>query len=172
MDVQEAILKRQSIRRFKNIPIEKSVIENLLMLAHQAPSAGNTQARDFILIDDPKIKEQLRPLAHNQRVLTEAPLVIAVCANLDRIQPYGQRGKNLYCLQDTAAAIDHFLLLATEAGFATCWVGAFNEQHVHELLQLPENSRPVALIPIGYANEKPKKTDRIELKELLHYNTW
>jgi len=165
-------MKRQSIRRFKNIPIEKSLMLKLLTLAHQAPSAGNQQARDFILIDDPVIKKQLRPLAHNQKVLTEAPVVIAICANHERIQPYGHRGTDLYCLQDAAAAIDHLLLLATAEGLATCWVGAFDEQHVHSVLQLPNHIRPVALIPIGYANEQPKKTKRMDLNEILHYNTW
>ena len=130
------------------------------------------QARDFILIDDPKIKQQPRPLAQNQSVLTEAPLVIAVCTNLEQIKPYGKRGTELYCLQDAAVAIDHLLLLATAEGLATCWVGAFDEKHVQTLLQLPDHIRPVALIPIGYANEQPIKTKRIDLKEILHYNTW
>lgn len=172
MDIQQTIHNRQSIRAFQNKPVEKQLIEQLLSLCHKAPSAGNLQARDFIIIDDHHIKQKLSLAAHNQQMLLQAPVVIAICANLQRIKPYGKRGEQLYCIQDATAAVDHLLLLATSVGLATCWIGAFDEKQVQSILHLPLFIKPVALIPMGYADEQPKKTKRIPLPKLVHYNTW
>ena len=80
-----------------------------------------------------------------------------VCADSPRSeQRYQERGRALYCIQDTAAAIQNILLCAKEAGLGTCWIGAFNETNCAEVLNLNDNLRPVAIIPVGYpANEPP-----------------
>lgn len=130
------------------------------------------QARDFILVDDIEIKKELCRAALNQQFIIEAPLDIVVCANLNRISPYGTRGRQLYCLQDASVAVEHILLTTVEYGLATCWVGAFNEKEVSRILNLPSNIRPVAIIPIGYPKEKPIPTSRIDIQKLVHYDRW
>src|SRR4030042_2359156 len=124
MELKEAIRNRQSVRSFRSTPIPKQVLEEILIAANRAPSAGNLQARDFIIVDDKKIKSQLCAAALNQTFLTEAPIIIVVCANKKRISPYGTRGKELYCIQDAAAAVEHILLVAVDNRLDTCWVGA------------------------------------------------
>jgi len=172
MDVKEAIEKRRSIRKYKKQPIERELVERLLHYANLAPSAGNLQARDFIIVDDENVKKKLARAAYNQKFIEEAPIVVVFCANLQRIAPYGQRGINFYCLQDVAAAILNFLLVATSEGLATCWVGAFDDEEVAEILELPSHIKPVAIVPVGIGDEKPIKTERYDLKELIHYNKW
>ena len=130
------------------------------------------QARDFIIVEDIEIRKELSKAALDQEFIIEAPVSIVVCANLDRISPYGTRGRELYCLQDAAAAVEHILLMAVENGLGTCWVGAFNEKEVSKILNLPSHIRPVAIIPIGYPKEKPTLTSRIDIKKLIHYNKW
>jgi len=172
LDVKKAISNRQSIRSYSDKKISKDLISEIIKYAHLAPSAGNLQARDFIIVEDIEIRKELSKAALDQEFIIEAPVSIVVCANLDRISPYGTRGRELYCLQDAAAAVEHILLMAVENGLGTCWVGAFNEKEVSKILNLPSHIRPVAIIPIGYPKEKPTPTSRIDIKELIHYNKW
>jgi nitroreductase len=114
MELKTAIQKRQSIRSFHSTPIPQQVLEEILIIANQAPSAGNLQARDFIIVNDQHIKNQLCAAALHQIFLAEAPFIIVVCANQKRISPYGTRGKELYCIQDATAAVEHILLAAVD----------------------------------------------------------
>ncbi len=171
MDVKEAIKRRTSIRRYASKPVSREEIEELLEYANMAPSAGNLQARDFIIVDDEEVKEEIAKAAYNQEFIKEAPVVVAFCANLKRIAPYGERGRKFYVLQDVAAAVENFMLAAVDKGLATCWVGAFDDDRVAEILSLPEWVRAVAIVPVGYAAEEGG-TERIDIKKLIHYNRW
>ncbi|UCD13519.1 MAG: nitroreductase family protein [Thermoplasmatales archaeon] len=172
MDVKEAIQKRQSVRSFLGKKLSLEVIHEIIKYAHLAPSAGNLQARDFIIVDDEEQKRRLSRASLNQMFIAEAPVNIVVCANLNRVSPYGIRGEELYCIQDSAAAVEHILLLAVDNGLGACWVGAFNENEVSNILELPQHIRPVAIIPIGYPLGKTTNTSRIDTKILTHYNKW
>jgi len=172
MDLKEAIKKRSSIRSFLDKKPDEKIIHEIIEYAHLAPSAGNMQARDFIIIDDDNTKRKLSLASLNQEFVYEAPYDIVVCANLDRISSYGHRGKDLYSIQGSAAVVEHILLLAVEYGLGTCWVGAFNEKKVSEILDLPSQVRPIAIIPIGYPRKESKSTSRIDTKKLIHYNKW
>ena len=171
MEVKEAIEKRRSIRKYKSKDVGLSIVEKLLYYANLAPSAGNLQARDFIIVDDKELKKKIARAAYNQEFVEEVPVLVVFCANLKRIAPYGERGKNLYCIQDVAAAIQNFLLAAFDEGLATCWVGAFDENEVSRLLGLPSEVRPVAIITLGYGDEEAY-SDRMDIKKLIHYNGW
>jgi nitroreductase len=172
MDLKEAIKNRHSVRRFSNKKLPKELISEILEYAHLAPSAGNLQARDFIIVDDENQKINLAKASLDQMFMAEAPVNIVVCANLNRISPYGYRGKGLYCIQDSAAAVEHILLLAVDKGLSACWIGAFDEDAVSQILELPPHIRPVAIIPIGYTLGKIETTSRINMKLLTHFNKW
>jgi len=172
LDIKDVILNRHSVRNFSDkIPPSKEILE-IIKYAQFAPSAGNLQARDFIIVEDIKIKKELSIAALDQEFIREAPINIVVCANLSRISPYGKRGKELYCIQDSAAAIEHILLLAEDNGLGACWVGAFHENTVSKILNLPPYIRPMAIIPIGYPKYKTVMTSRIDTKIETHYNKW
>ncbi len=172
MNVKEAIKARHSVRSYTDMPIPPKVLDDIILHAHRAPSAGNLQARDFIIVDDPFIKEALCKAAYDQEFLREAPVTIVVCANLSRIKRYGKRGQELYCLQDSAAAVENILLLAVEYGLATCWVGAFKEGEVKTILKLPDFVRPIAIIPIGHQNTRTEPTSRLPIEQVTHQNSW
>ncbi|MGF3584686.1 MAG: nitroreductase family protein [Thermoplasmatota archaeon] len=172
MDIKDVIRARHSVRSFSDKKIPGRLIYELIEYANLAPSAGNLQAREFIVVDDPGIKKRLCAAALNQDFIVEAPVSIVVCANLNRINPYGKRGRELYCLQDAAAAVEHILLLAVDYGLGACWVGAFDENKVSEILNLPEYVRPVAIIPIGYPKGEIETTGRVQTNELIHKNRW
>ncbi len=150
-DIIDAIKERRSVREFEKRDIPDATIGRLLESAHLAPSAGNLEPWKFIVVKQDDLKAKLSEAAYGQRSLRSAPVCIVVCAEPSRsAAKYGDRGANLYCLQDTAAAVENLLLTATGYGLGSCWVGAFNEQEVQEDLGLETSLRPVAMIPVGY----------------------
>ena len=160
------------MRSFIDRDVKIDDIVEILEYANLAPSAGNLQARDFVIVRDDRLRRSLAKAALDQAFVSEAPIDIVVCANLRRISPYGARGINLYCIQDSAASIEHILLLALEYGLSTCWVGAFDERRVSKILELPNYIRPVAIIPVGYPRHIAKPTPRIEIDKLVNTDRW
>jgi nitroreductase len=170
LDVFEAIKGRRSVRAFTDKPVSDEDVMTILDAARQAPSAGNLQPWEFIVVRDAEIKKELAKAALDQTHIEEASVVIVVCADKSRSSRiYGSRGSTLYCIQDTAAAIQNLHLAAYALGLSTCWVGAFNEAEARKLLNTPLNVRPVAIIPVGYPAEKPKQRQRRQLTEIVHY---
>jgi nitroreductase len=169
LEVFEAIYGRRSIRSFKLKPFPEEALTRVLDAGRWAPSAGNVQPWEFIVVREQKLKNGLALAALHQTFIAEAPVVIVVCADLWRARgSYGLRGETLYCLQDTAAAVQNMLLAAYALGLGTCWVGAFDEEAVKATLEIPERYRPVAIIPVGYPDESPGRTPRRSLRSILH----
>jgi len=169
LDVFEAIKSRRSVRAFTQEPVSEEAVEKLLDAARWAPSAGNIQPWEFVVVRDPAVKRGLSEAALNQTFIEEAPVVIVVCANVQRSgQGYGSRGVNLYSLQDTAAATQNILLAAQAIGLGTCWVGSFHEEEVRTVLNVPTGVRPVAIIPVGHPAVKPRARSRRPLSEIVH----
>jgi len=173
LDVFEAIKKRRSVRAFTKEQVSDSEVKKLIDAARWAPSAGNIQPWEFVVVRDPDIKRGLATAALDQTFIEEAPVVIVVCANqLRSARGYGSRGVNLYCLQDTAAATQNMLLAAHALGLATCWVGAFQEEEARKVLNIPSGVRPVAIIPVGHPAEKPEPPERRPLNEIVRYEAF
>ena len=173
MNVLEAIKGRRSIRAFKNQGVPAEIVEELIDAARWAPSAGNIQPWEFIIVRKPRIKRRLVETALGQMFIEEAPVVIVVCADEERSsQGYGVRGKTLYCIQDTAAAMQNIHLTAYSLGLGTCWVGAFREEEARKILKIPRGMRPVAIIPVGYPAEAPTARMRKSISQIVHYETF
>ncbi|NLK07997.1 MAG: nitroreductase family protein [Firmicutes bacterium] len=149
--VLDVIKGRRCIREFANEPVSEKLVRGLLDAARYAPSAGNRQAWFFYVVKSQAVKAKLAKAALGQSFLKDAPINIVVCAEPDTsASRYGSRGAELYCLQDTAAAVQNILLSAHGFGLAACWVGAFDENAVKNALDMAQNRRPVAIIPVGY----------------------
>jgi len=173
LNLFEAIKSRRSVRAFTQEDVSKEEVEKLIDAARWAPSAGNIQPWEFIVVRKPEIKRKLSSAALHQTFIEEAPVVIVVCANQIRSgRGYGARGVHLYCLQDTAAATQNMLLAACALGLATCWVGAFKEEEAKKALNLPKGVRPVAIIPVGHPAKKPMARSRRPISEIVHYETY
>jgi nitroreductase len=121
LDVVDAIKGRRSVRSFDSSrDISDEVIGQLIDSARWAPSAGNIQPWEFIIVRTLEAKRKLAEAAFGQSFLTEAPVVIVVCADENRSSSrYGKRGRELYCLQDTAAAAQNVHLAAHSMGLGT-----------------------------------------------------
>lgn len=170
LEVFEAIKTRRSIRAFTNEEVSEEEVRKLIDAARHAPSAGNIQPWEFVIVRDPERKHRLAVAALNETFIEEAPVVIVVCAN--EVQSglgYGARGIALYCLQDTAAATQNMLLAACALGLGTCWVGAFYEEDVRKVVKVPKGVRPVAIVPVGHPAEKPNPRPKRSISEIVRY---
>lgn len=173
MELFEAIKNRRSTRAYKEQELPTGTVEKLIDAARWAPSAGNIQPWAFVVAASPDMKKKLSSAAYNQKDLEAASVVIVVCVDEKRAgQSYGERGKTLYCIQDTAAAVQNILLSAYSLGLGSCWVGAFNEDQVRKAIAAPSNMRPVALVPVGYPDEEPVARGRRPLSEIMYWETF
>ncbi len=172
MDVEECMVGRRSIRAFTPAPVDDDILATALRLANQAPSAGNLQARDFVVVKSLHTKKLLAEAALGQDFVRLAPVVLVCCANLERIGHYGDRGRSLYCLQDVAAAVENLLLYLHSRGLGATWVGAFDEQMVSKLLNLPAAARPVVIVPVGHPSGKGVRRTRLEPAAYVHWEKW
>lgn len=171
MDVFSAIKGRRSVRQFKKEPFPGELLTKLLEAGQTAPTAGNIQPWKFFVVRNREKQVKLSDAALGQSWILSAPIIIVVCADLKRSgSSYGQRGRELYALQDTAAAIQNILLTATAYGLAGCWVGAFREELAAQVVGVDQLSmRPVALLPIGYPEETTTAPQKRTLEEIVEY---
>jgi nitroreductase len=167
MNLLETIKNRRSIRKFQKKEIPEKIIDQLIEALIWAPSAGNLQSRKFYFVFNQEIKEKLVRAALEQNFIAQVPLVVVGCADEKTALRYGERGKNLYSVCDVATSIQNLMLLAAEKGLGTCWIGAFDEKEVSKILNLPENLRPIAIIPVGYPAEKPKALPRVSKEKAV-----
>jgi len=167
--ILEIIKKRRSIRKFKEKEIPKEDVEKLISALMLAPSAGNLQSRKFYFIFNKEIREKLKEAAFNQEFIAQAPLVIVALSDKRISLRYGKRGVNLYSICDVSASVENLLLVATELGLGTCWVGAFDEKRVSQILNLPPSLRPICLVPVGYPEENPSSAPRLKKEEVIKF---
>ena len=173
-EFDDIIKKRKMIRLYiQDKPIPQQIVDKLITNAHRAPSAGHTQVQEFIIVQDPLIKKKLGEAALNQEQIYDAPLSIVVCANTSRsVNRYGKRGREFYSIIDGAFASMLILLTAVNEGIGACFVGAFLDEKVSEILELPVYVKPIGIIALGFPAEDPGKFKRIDISKLVHYEKY
>ena len=170
MNVMEAIKKRCSVRSYQDRAVEKEKLEIVLEAARLAPSASNRQEWRFVVVQDRDTRQRIMKAAKNQSFIGEAPVVIACCAKTDN---HAMTCGQLCYTIDLPIAIEHMVLKATEEGLGTCWVGAFYEDHVKEILGIPQDIRVVELLALGYpANLSSIPKDRLSIEEIVMHERW
>lgn len=166
MEFFDLIEERRSIRKFEKKKVEEEKLKKILEAANSAPSAGNLQSYNFFVIKNQKIKEALAEAAWGQDFISEAPVVLVFFANpILSSSKYGTRGANLYSIQDATIACSYAQLAAANLGLGTVWVGAFSDEAVKKIIGV--DLIPVAILPIGYPAEKPRKTPRQKREKFI-----
>ncbi|MCJ7444165.1 MAG: nitroreductase family protein [Methanotrichaceae archaeon] len=157
------------MRAYQDRPVEEEKLVQVIEAGRLAPSARNLQDWKFILIKDKQKRKRLSEAARGQIFVAEAPVVIAACGTeIEYIMTCGQ-----YCYPiDEAIAVDHMTLEAIALGLGTCWIGAFYEDQVKEILEIPDNIRVVAMLTLGYPAESPSARPRKDLEEVIVYEKW
>ena len=170
MDVYEAIRTRKSVRAYLDKEVPGDVLSRILEGARLAPSAKNLQEWRFVVVRDPRTREKLARAARNQAFVAQAPVVLACCAETDgHVMTCGQARYPI----DVAIAIDHITLCAVAEGLGTCWIGAFFEDQVKEILGIPPHIRVVELLPLGYPKDpSPVPKRRLPLERIVRWERW
>ena len=171
MDVMQAIRRRQSVRSYLDRPIEDEKLRLILEAGRLAPSARNRQEWRFVVVRDKLKRQELMKAAKGQSFVGEAPIIIACCADDPdkHVMTCGQLCSPL----DVAIAVDHIVLKAAEEGLGTCWVGAFYEGQVKQILGIPDNIRVIELLTLGYPKDVSlKEKDRLPFERIVMYESW
>ncbi len=170
MNIYELIKLRKSVRSYQKKDVTNDVLMRLLEAARMAPSAKNLQEWRFIVVRDENTKNKLMEAAKGQKFVGEAPVVLVCCADTDNHQM--TCGQLCYPI-DLAIAIDHITLCAVAEGLGTCWIGAFYEDKVKKILQIPDSVRVVELLPIGYPTDpSPKEKNRLPMDKIVMNEHW
>ena len=169
MEVIQALRTRRSIRKFTNEPVTPEQVKTMLECAMLAPSAGNQQPWEFIVIEDLSVLHAVPTVLGFAKMAAEATCAIVVCGNKSFIKAEG------FWQQDCAAATQNILLAAHGLGLGTCWCGVYpNEKRAADLkhmLNIPENVTPLSFIAIGVPNEQKEQPERFN-EARVHRNMW
>jgi len=149
MDVLEAVKNRRSVREYDERPLEAELFQKLCDALRCAPSACNYQPWRFILVRDAELRTQVAQACKKQLWMAQAPMIVVACGIPEQAYK-GMGGAKNSVEIDLAIALDNLSLVAVAEGLGTCWIGAFDEQAVTQLLKIPNGQYPVALMPVGY----------------------
>jgi len=164
MNVFDAIKTRRSVRKYKPEPVPDEHLKQILDAARLAPSAGNRQPWRFVVVRDPKLRRKLGVIARNQTWVGDAGVIIAALA----MDPKNPEVYERWAERDVMTAVEHMVLTAWELGYGTCWIGAFYENQVKELLEIPGEMRVIVFLPIGVPDQKPEPRGRKAFDELFY----
>ena len=184
MEFDELIISRKSVRSFQEKEISQEILNNMMEAARLSPSFQNRQCWRFIVVRDRKIINDLAlrsgMISKVNFFIKDAPVVIIACADPAKS---GTMNNQDYYLVDTTIAFQQMMLSAWNHGIGSCWLAAFNEEKVREILEIPQNIRVVALSPFGYPKEKNTLYEKVvktfagskkrnDLKNIICYDKW
>ncbi len=169
MELKEIIEKRESVRNYEDRVVPKEKLERILDAARLAPSASNRQPWKFIVVTEKKRRQELAEAANGQTFVGQAAIIIiAVATRPEHIMSCGVASHPV----DLAIAVDHMTLAAVDEGLGTCWIGAFSQDKVKKLLNIPEEYRVVTLLPLGFPRQEIGTKQRKSLEEIVCYETF
>src|SRR3989338_1541168 len=169
----EIIRTRRSIRKYKEKAVPWDNVVEILQAAKYAPFAGNILNCKFIVVKNEEKRRAIAEASVQQYWMQDAPIHIVVCGEPEKAERfYGVRGVRLYTIQAAAAAIENMLLTAHSLGLGACWIGAFDEEEIRRLCNLPETVNVQAIITIGYANEVPAPPPKYRIEHAMFFEKW
>ncbi|MCS7134322.1 MAG: nitroreductase family protein [Candidatus Pacearchaeota archaeon] len=169
--LDEIIRARRSIRKYSSKKVSFQNAIEICDVARFAPMAGNIFSLKLVIVSE---KEKIKQLAEasQQPFIADASFIVVVCSETSKVaRSYGMRGEK-YARQQAGAAIQNMLLKITELGLASCWIGWFDDATVRRIIKAPSDADIEALLPVGYAAEKPRKIFKPDLKSIIFFEEW
>lgn len=173
MDFESLAKKRASIRKYSDKKPDIEKVMKIIEVGNLSPAPGNLSVIKYLVVQDPekifKIAEAAR-----QRFIEDAPYLLVICSDSKDIEKmYDKRAKK-YVKQHVGAAIENMLLYITDMGLASCWVGAYSDMTIRNLLGIPEEIEIEAILPIGYQSKIDKTTQKKKpsLLRKIYFEKW
>ena len=167
VDILTLLKSRRSIRTYQDKPIPKDLLLQILEAGRWAPTGANLQPWHFIVVTDAETRKRIGEVARFFFIkfshVEKAPVVLVLGFDT-------RKGK--YGRYDATLAGGNMMTMATSLGLGTCWIGAFDEPKVKEILEIPENIEVIGLITLGYSEEKAEAPPRVELEKIVHWESW
>ena len=180
----DILLERRTIRKYLSKPVDDKTISEILTEGCRASTTGNMQVYSIIVTRDEEKKKELLPLHFNQKMITEAPVVLTFCADFNRFNKWcrisnAEPGYDNF-LSFMTAAIDALLVaqtvcIASESrGLGICYLGTttYMAHKIIEVLNLPKGVVPVTTVTLGWPAETPEQVDRLPLEAIIHKETY
>lgn len=180
----ESISKRRTIRKYRQTPVDETLLNKLLEAAGRTQTMGNLQLYTVIVTRDEEKKRQLSPAHFGQPMVTAAPVVLTICADFNRTSEWCKCRKaepgydNLLSFinaaSDALLYTQTFCNLAEAEGLGICYLGTtvYNPQQIIDVLGLPRLVMPIATLTVGWPDEEPEQSDRLPLEAFVHNETY
>ncbi len=179
-DLSKILLNRRTIRKYSSQPVDDKILDSILEMGCRTSTTGNMQVYSIIITRDNEIKRALAPCHFNQKMVTEAPVVLTFCADFNRFNKwcrlrYAEPGFDNF-LSFMTAAIDALLVAQTvciaaeSGGLGICYLGTttYMAHKIIEVLKLPRGVVPITTVTIGWPAENPEQVDRLPFKAVIH----
>lgn len=179
MNFSEIVKERRSVRTYLKKDVSPSLIYKILEYGNAAPSAGNIQPWEFIIVRDGENKRNIvettfvgndETSVRPQEWLNSAPVFIIVCGNKEKVKSrYGKTSLDSLIYLDVSACIENMLLGIVYLGLASCYVSGFRKEELSKVIHLPESHEPIAILPVGYTGEVCFKNSKVDLQDVIHF---
>ena len=179
-DFSDLLLNRRTIRKYTSEPVDDKLLNDVISMGCRSSTTGNMQLYSIIITRDEAKKKELAPYHFNQKMITEAPVVLTFCADFNRFNKWcrlrnADPGYDNF-LSFITAAIDALLVAQTiciaaeSKGLGICYLGTttYMAHKIIEVLKLPKGVVPVTTVTIGWPAEKPDQVDRLPLHAVIH----
>ena len=183
-DLSNILFRRRTIRKYSAEPVDKELLNDLLSMGTRASTTGNMQLYSIIISREEEKKRELAPFHFNQKMITEAPVVLTFCADFNRFNKWcrlrnADPGYDNF-LSFLTAAIDALLVAQTvciaaeSMGMGICYLGTttYMAHKIIEVLKLPKGVVPVTTLSLGWPAEDPEITDRLPLEAVIHQEVY
>ena len=171
--VMNNILSRKSVRAYTDRPISKAQLDTLVRAAMAAPTGKDMRPWKFVIVDDKSVIAELAKGLPRAKMLAGAAAAVVVCGDMSITDDNGEPSKNW--MLDCSAATENLLLMAESMGIGAVWTGVYpyedRTKTVKDILGLPEEIKPLCVIPMGYPKGNPQPKDKYN-KENVRYNKW
>ena len=180
----KSINTRKTIRKYSDKPVSDELLNRLLAEAMRTQTMGNLQLYSVVVTRSAEMKQKLAPAHFNQPMVTQAPVVLTICADFNRTTKWAECRKAhpgydnllsfLNAATDALLYTQTFCNLADEEGLGYCFLGTtvYNPQQIIDTLKLPRLVMPVATITLGWPDENPPLSDRLPLESIVHTETY
>jgi len=174
MEFYDVVKSRQSIKKFKNTPINTEKLAKMINATMMSPSWKNKTCYKFILVDEKSQLEQISKAIINKdnsaaQSIIDAPMTAVVVADPN---DSGEVENKEYYLVDSAIAMEHFVLAATNEGYGTCWIAAIDEEIIKKTLSIPKNYKVISITPIGEIAESKDHYEKKDVRDFVFMNSW
>ena len=182
--MKNVLLKHRSIRKYRSTPIPEEVLHECLEAAARASTCGNMQLYSLVVTRDEELRRQLAPCHFNQPMVSEAPCVVTVCADVHRFTMWCEQREAdpaydnfawfLNAATDALLAAQNLCIAAEAHGLGICYLGTtiYTAGDIARIMELPKGVIPLTTIVLGYPAETPELTDRLPLEAVVHYEKY